>query len=212
MIVDAGPILPSCTPADPTMAALLDFNAVMAGATRAQFGDFFAAFSGGTYEYPAAAIVSDFSGMTWHMTGTVADYSGFGLYFVCKANLSAYTGLQLDIGGTFTSNGMGDGGIPAPRVTVGLAQVADQLDTAHAGMPSWGTCTANCNSPSRAINLGATPVTVNLPWTSFSGGTPVGALDPTAITSVFFSFPWSGASTSQYTVDVTIDNIMFTGG
>ncbi|HET6146882.1 MAG TPA: hypothetical protein VFH68_05075, partial [Polyangia bacterium] len=43
------------------------------------------------------------------------------------------------------------------------------------------------------------------------GGTPVGPLDPAAITGIFFVFPWSGASTAQYTVDVTIDNIRFFG-
>jgi hypothetical protein len=221
VIVDAGPILPQCVPAIALASDqnILDFSGLAAGAGQANYGSF-GAFGGGTFEYPensapagspVTGITSDFSGGNWHITGLVAAYSGFGLYLYCKSDVSAFTGLQFDIGGTFTPNGVGDGGIPAPRVTLGISQPADELDTAHAMMPpTWGTCAVNCNAPARAVPItSATPVTVTVPFTSFVGGTPVGPLDPTAITGFFFTLPWNGVG-PQFTIDLTIDNIKFT--
>jgi hypothetical protein len=209
--VDAGPIFPSCTPLTATAATILNFNTPPTDPAQAQFGDFTTMFSGGTFQYPAA-ITSNFTGGNWHITGTVMDYSGFGIYISCKTNVAGFTGLQMDVSGNFTSNGVDDAAVPAARVTMGISQPADQLDTAHSTEVTWGTCVANCNAPSRNIMLPATTTTMMLPWTSFVGGTPVGPLDPTAILGFYFVLPWSGASTSQYNVDITIDNLMFTGG
>lgn len=207
---DAAPTWPSCTPVTAVDPLVLDFSAFNPTSNQAMFGVFGTSFAGGTYQYPAA-ITSTFTGGNWHLTGPVMDYSGFGLYLSCKSNVAGFTGLQMDISGTFTSGGVGDdGGLLDAHMTIGISQPADQFDTAHATELSWGTCTANCNAPVRNIQLTPTTTTVDLPWTSFGGGTPVGPLDPTAITGIFFTFPWSGASTAQYTVDVTIDNIQFT--
>ncbi len=206
-VVDAGPIFPSCTPVVANTALILDF-ANVTDPTQARFGIYGTTFAGGTYQYPGA-ITSAFTGMNWHLTGTVGDYSGFGLYLSCKSDVSAFTGIQLDIGGTFSDS---DGGISAARVTMGVGTSADEFDTAHAAMPpTWGTCTTGCSSPSRNVPISATSTTVMAPWSSFVGGMPVGLPDPTQLLSVFFSFPWSGTQT-PYTVDITIDNIMFMGG
>ena len=210
-VVDAGPIFPSCTPTTVVDPLVLDFSTFDAPSNQARFGVFGTTFAGGTYQYPAA-IMSSFVGGNWHMTGTVADYSGFGLYLSCKSNVAGFTGLQMDISGTFTSNLVDDGGAAPARVTMGISQPADQLDTAHSTEVTWGTCAANCNAPGLNIPLTAITTTVTLPWTSFVGGTPVGQLDPAGITGIFFTFPWDGASTAQYAVDVTIDNVRFTGG
>jgi len=208
---DAGSTFPTCTPTTAVAALILDFSTFNATSNQAMFGVFGTSFAGGTYQYPGA-ITSNFTGGTWHITGTVMDYSGFGIYLSCKSNVARFTGIQMDISGTFTSNGIDDGGIPAARVTMGISQPADQLDTAHSTEVTWGTCTANCNSPVLNVPLPSTTMTVTMPWTSFVGGTPIDGLDPAAITGIFLVFPWNSASTAQYTVDVTIDNIMFTGG
>jgi hypothetical protein len=209
--LDAGPLLPSCTPGIALDPVILDFNTPPTNPAQAQFGAF-GRFGGGTYQYPAGSITSSFAGGNWHIIGTVMDYSGFGLYVYCKSNVAAFTGMQLDISGTFNTNDVGDGGIPAPQISVGVSQPADQLDTAHSTDVTWGTCMANCKSPSRALPITSTTTTVAMPWSSFAGGTPVDGLDPSAIDGIFFVFPWSSASTAPYTVDLTIDNIMFTGG
>ena len=206
VVVDAGPIFPTCMPVVANTALILDFASVT-DPTQARFGVFGTTFAGGTYQYPGA-ITSSFTDMNWHLTGTVGDYSGFGLYLSCKSDVSAFTGIELDIGGTFSD---GDGGISAARVSMGVGTPADEFDTAHASMPpTWGTCTTGCTSPSRNVPISATPTTVMAPWSSFVGGVPVTTPDPTQLLSVFFAFPWSGTQT-PYTVDITIDNIMFMG-
>jgi hypothetical protein len=216
----AAPIFPTCTPVTADMANILDFSVVAAGAAQAQFGDFFSTFSGGTFQYPTAdatvtppaiGLTSDFTGLNWHITGTVANYSGFGLYLFCKSNVSAFTGIQFDIAGTFAANGVGDGGAPPARVTMGIATPPDDLNSALSGTVNWGTCLANCTDPTHSVSLSATTTTMTLPWAMFAGGAPVGLADPTQITSIYFTLPWSGTS-AQYTVDITLDNIMFTGG
>ena len=207
VVVDAGPVFPNCTPFVANTALILDFTTVP-NPSQATFGVYNTSFNGGTYQYPAA-IAATFTGMNWHMTGTVGDYSGFGLYLQCKSDVSAFTGIQFDIGGTFAG---GDGGTSAAHVTMNIGNPVDELDTAHASMPpTWGTCTAGCAAPTRDVLIPATSATVTAPWTSFGGGTPVGSLDPTQILYVAFAFPWSGTMT-PYTVDITIDNIMFMGG
>ncbi|HET6149689.1 MAG TPA: hypothetical protein VFH68_19280 [Polyangia bacterium] len=218
-MVDAGPYLPFCTPVNADTASILDFNDVAPGATQAAFGQYGATFSGGTYVYPASAgpadagnvgLTSDFSGGNWHITGLVGTYSGFGLYLACKSNVAAFTGLAFDVAGTFmASDGSADAAGLAPRFSMGISIPADELDSAHStNAPTWGTCTANCASPTRVVLFGSTNATVTTPWTSFAGGTPVNSVTPAEILAIFFTLPWNGST--QYLVDLTIDNIRFT--
>jgi hypothetical protein len=207
IVVDAGPVFPTCTPVVANTALILDFADVTDPA-QARFGIFGTNFAGGTYQYPTS-IVSTFTAMNWHLTGTVGDYSGFGLYLACKSDASAFTGIQLDISGTF---GNGDGGTSAARVTMGVGTPVDEFDSGHASMPpTWGTCATGCASPTRDVPILATTTTFQALWSSFTGGMPVSQPDPTQLLYVFFAFPWSGTQT-PYPVDVTIDNVMLMGG
>lgn len=184
---------------------------------------------GGTFIYPDAGMAADLMGLTsdasmgdWHITGLVRNYSGFGLYLSCKLDLSAFTGIQFDIKGTFTSNGMGDGGAPASSVTMSVGDAQTDVDSAHnATPPTWGTCvpaTGNqydgtCASASKAIPLTATSVTQMVRWTDLTGGKKVGSTnlspDPAQITSIAWTVPWAGPGAGQYTIDITVDNIKF---
>ena len=50
-------------------------------------------------------LCPNFDGKSWHITGTVHDYSGLGIYMNTNVNVwnvSMFTGLQFDISGTFT--------------------------------------------------------------------------------------------------------------
>ena len=212
--------LGSCTSTAP--GCLLDFDA-----GTHDFGDFDTTgmqLSGGTFIYSGSSspgLTEDFTGMTWHITGSVGDYSGLGIYIQCgKANLSAFQGIQFDIGGTFTSGG--DGGVPGTGVTVTIGTPADSVATAYTGdvtVPVWGTCMpascqtgcnqydGTCASPSKTITFGATPATVMVKWTDLTGGKPNAGLDPTQIMGISFVLPWSGAG-APYNVDITLDNIM----
>src|SRR4029079_298382 len=165
---------------------------------------------------------SDVSAGNWHITGLVKKYAGFGLYLSCKTDMSNYAGLSFNVQGTFTGNGMGDGGVPTASVTMTVGDAQTDVDSAHnASPPSWGTCvpaTGNqydgtCASASKAIPLTGAPVTQTVRWTDLTGGKKVGASnlspDPTQITSIAWALPWSGDGSAQYTVDITIDNIKF---
>jgi hypothetical protein len=225
MGVGGNPGPPACTPTTVASASILDFTS-----GTSSFGTFNGVvFSGGTYSYPgpssgtcdpASYYCSDYAGMNWHMTGLVKDYSGFGLYFMCKTSVTPYTGIQFDISGTFTGNGMGTGTVPSPSVTFNVGTPADDVAAQYTSTPttpSWGACiptTGNqydgsCAAPSQVIPLSATPTTVMVPWSGFTTGKPSPTPDPANITSFSWALPWTGAGAAQYTVDITVDNIKF---
>ena len=226
MGVGGNPGPPACVPTSVVMASIIDFTA---GATT--FGVFSGTdFSGGTYTYPvpsagtcdpAAYYCADYSAMTWHMTGLIKDYSGFGLYFSCKTSAGAsYTGIQFDISGTFTGNGVGSGAVPSPQVTFNVGNPADDVAAQYTSTPttpSWGACipaTGNqydgtCAAPNKVVALTASPTTVMVPWSGFTTGKPVATPDPTNLTFFSWALPWSGAGAAQYTADITVDNIRF---
>jgi hypothetical protein len=48
-----------------------------------------------------------------------------------------------------------------------------------------------------------------VPWSQLSNGKPVAALDPTQVLRFDWILPWNGASSPQYNVDITVDNLAF---
>jgi len=219
---------PACSPVrvETGMASILDFTSATGAATTFQFNG---AMGGGTFIYPDAAtetdgmgLASDVSGGNWHITGLVKKYAGVGLYLSCKTDMSGYTGLQFDIQGTFTANGMGTGSVPAASVTLTVGDAQTDVDSAHASSPpTWGTCVpasgnqydGTCMSATKAIALTSSSVTQMVHWADLTGGKKVGGSnlspDSTQITSIAWVLPWAGDGSAQYTVDITIDNIKF---
>src|SRR4051812_47347059 len=133
----------SATAADST---IMDWENVAAGATSSSFGNWMAGtYGGGTFEYPGPAMGSpcdpaihlcpNFDGKNWHITGTVHDYSGFGLYLnmgVGVWDVSMFTGLSFDISGTFTMAANSDaGGAPPAQVTLTVIDLPHEVDSAH---------------------------------------------------------------------------------
>ena len=194
------------------MATILDFTSLSGAATTFQLNG---AMGGGTFIYPDAGMEADLKGLTsdisggnWHITGLVKNYSGIGLYLTCKTDMSTYAGLAFDIQGTFTGNGMGDGGVPAASVTMTVGDAQTDVDSAHnATPPELGHLRAGDRQPVRrhlrrrrrkAIPLTGAPVTQMVHWTDLTGGKKVGASnlspDPTQITSIAWALPWSGTA------------------
>jgi hypothetical protein len=96
----------------PVDALILDFTYDPSGdGAQATFGDFAQTFSGGTFVYPNEEtmpmypLTSDVTGDNWHITGTVGDYSGFGLFFqdCTKLDASAFDGIEFTIGRTLVA-------------------------------------------------------------------------------------------------------------
>jgi hypothetical protein len=212
---------------------ILDFtyNAGAAGAPsteQAKFGTT-GTFSGGTFSYPGATatypITSDVTGNNWHMTGTVGDYSGFGLYMdgCKKVDFSAYRGIQFTIGGTSPST------TGAGTLTFGMGTAGDSIAYAWfvnkaavepstlTETPNFGECfptdpinqyyPANCSDPKYTVTVPATPGTITVLWADLMGGLPEASVTPSEITSIWWSFPWNGAADTPYAVDITVDDI-----
>ena len=230
----------SCTPVAATAAdvTMLDWETVAVGATTSSFGNWMpGTYGGGTFQYPGPTagacdptmhLCPNFDGKNWHITGTVRDYSGFGIYMNMNVgvwNVSMFTGLQFDISGTFTPTAATDGGAPAATLTFGVTDARHEVDSAHTAdaRTTCGTCAPSngneydgtCGAPSKVITLTATPTTTVVKWTdlnngvrppSFTGESP----DPAQITHITWVPPWNGAGSSPYMVDITLDNLKYT--
>jgi hypothetical protein len=54
--------------------------------------------------------------------------------------------------------------------------------------------------------------TVAVKFSDVTGGVPVATVDGKDLVGLEWAFPWAGATDTAYDVDVTVDNIKFTGG
>lgn len=193
----------------------------------ASFGDFTSMLSGSTFVYPgdgAYPVHSDVSGGNWHLTGTLGNYSGFGISFAnCYlVDASAYKGISFTVQGSVP---MGN------SITLSVGTAADDITSVWLNrnampppdpklVPNAGRCVpamlqydGSCGAPNRAVPVTAEATTVQVLWTELSGGRPAAALDPKEITGISWIFPApAGAGTSTpvtYDVDLTIDDLRF---
>jgi hypothetical protein len=214
----------------------MDWENVAAGATTSSFGNYMdGTYGGGTFEYPGPAsgspcdqtvhLCPNFDGKSWHIKGTVHDYSGFGIYFNKGVvwDVSMFTGLSFDISGTFAL--AGDAGTaPAAAVTLNVIDLRHEVDSAHTadGRATCGTCVpgngmeydGTCVGPTKSITLTSTPTTTMVHWNDISGGRRPPSFsgespDPTQISHISWVPPWTGATGTPYTVDIVIDNLKY---
>jgi hypothetical protein len=192
------------------------FNAD-AGAADIRFGGG-GTLSGGGSIYPATAMKQDLTQGSWHISGTVGDYSGFGLYFdnCDRVDASKYKGIS------FTLSGAAPGGITMMVGTAGdtanatwmAANGKTTAKTTDVGRctPSQNTSnqyyTPGCSSPAKQIVVPATASTISVLWSDFTGGTPEASVTPSEITSIAWNFQWSGSGT-PYAVDIVMDDLAF---
>ncbi len=207
----------------PSQALITDFATPEAGLSDAgdiTFGDFGPdSFSGGTFIYPTTTLTSDMSGGHWHISGTVSDYSGMGLFFNKCALLdaAAYKGISFTISGTINSP-------TANTLNMGISIAANTVANSWFVQYDAGTVDPNCGScvpksnnqydgtcldPQTSFVITSTPSTVTLLWADFTGGKPTPNIDPTTITHIAWFFPWTGAGAAPYAVDITIDDLKF---
>jgi hypothetical protein len=201
------------------------------GATdQVRFGNFGTTLSGGEDVYANApgTMTSDVTGNDWHISGNVANYAGFALYFdnvnSCNmADASAFSGISFTIWGT-------TGGMP---ITMGVSTLDDTVTPswlasvdAGSATPTPGSCIPTsgngpyyhpgCGDPSTSITVAttatsaATAQTVTLHWaTDFpTGGACEAYVKASQILSIYWQFPWATNAT-PYNVDIHIDNLKF---
>ena len=205
----------------PDQPLITDFTYAGDGAdtTGVHFGST-AVLSGGEYIYPTTGsypLVSDVTDSNWHITGTVGDYSGFGLYFdnCNRVDASAYQGISFTVSGSVGDNNE----IVLNVGTLNDSIAAGWINT-HGGtttdpgrcVPETGTNQydqQDCKNPTVTIPVSDTPTEVTILWSDFEGGSPEpNVATPSEITFISWSFPWTSDGTA-YPVDLTIDDLSF---
>lgn len=201
-----------CTPQPPPATGLLmDFET-----NATAFGNFTDNFSGGIFHYPNIVegmpeppfpLTSTVADGVWTVSGTVGDYSGFGFFFVCRADVSMYDGIGFTISGT----------IGTPPLTMRVSHQANVYDPPGGENPQ-GTCvptnpsnpTASCADPKIEIEVTEEPQTYELEWSDFTGGLPEDTPNPAQFMNFGWYFAWPASA--NYDVNVVIDDVRFLGG
>jgi len=218
--VDDGMLCPT-----PANALITDFTYApldggTASTTEVHFGSGYGVLAGGEYVYPTSgtsSIASDVTQSNWHISGTVGDYSGFGLYFdnCSRVDASKYQGISFTISGAI--------GLDNP-LTFEVATLNDSIAPAwinlHNGdstapgrcIPTSGTgqySQQGCSTPSKLITVTDAPTVVSILWSDFTGGSPESSVaTPSEITRISWTLPWTSGGT-PYPVDIVIDDLSF---
>jgi hypothetical protein len=145
----------------------------------------------------------------WTATGTVAGYSGVGIFFFHCVDASAYQGVQFtisgDVGNAGSASDASDAGAAANQLSFSVANQDDLLTD------SGGNCTlgATCNQSTTPVDVTSTPTLVQIPWSQLMGGNPQ-VSDPARVVGIQWSWPWPcTVAPSVYTTNVVIQNISF---
>jgi hypothetical protein len=206
----------------PTPQALItDFTYTPgSGTTQVHFGNS-TTLGGGEYVYGGltdAPLVSDMSNSNWHITGSVGDYSGFGLYFdnCSRIDASAFKGISFKISSTVISDGITFG-----VDTLDNTITADWINVHGGNSTGPGRCTppadsslnqysqSTCANATASIPVTATPTVQQVLWSDFTGGKPNANIEkPGEIIGIHWNFTWNGAGT-PYEVDLTLDELSF---
>jgi hypothetical protein len=175
--------------------------------------------NGGTFIYPFVdpkgastsvkyPLAQDFSGGSWHITGTVGTFSGFGLWISrCQADLSAYRGMSFKISGNVG---------PTAGVTLCVGTPATNKPFGKAPCPpSTATCidgtteSTKCKCATARIGIAAASPEVTVFWTDLRGGYPENSPNPAMVSSIAWWLDWDARYTAaqNYAVDFTVDDI-----
>lgn len=208
---------------------LLDFASPGDDPTQALFGDFERLLSGGTYVYPTTAsaepatsddpgLVSDVTDGDWHIMGSVAQQSGFGLFLDCQLlDASRFAGIAFRVSGNM-------GGADTLTLLVGTADNdvsrAWRLANEGASPPSSGRCTpeadeydGTCNTARVDIPVARQSREIVVPFSALAGGSPEPGVNPAEITTIAWALPSPSVNrrgdVQPYAVDLRIDDIRF---
>lgn len=212
----------ACPPV--TRAALTNFTTPSGFSNSVIFGDSQTTLSGGIFAYPTNGssypIRSDLAEGDWHLTGTIGDYSGFGLFwYLChKVDASAFRGLSFSVRGKVARDGF---------ITLSINTAANEISpewlTSRGETPlqaSFGRCIpsqnrydGSCLAAMVQIPVTDEPRVHEVLWEQLSGGKPEPSINPAEITGLSWMFPApAGVSTAlrePYEVDIRLDDLAF---
>lgn len=169
-------------------AVVYDFTSW--GGTTYDSGD----YSGTTFKYNGtdSTLTASASSGAASMTGTNNNYVGFGLTISSCVDASAYNGVAFDIGGSLGSNG---------------AAVFQLRSSSNLSTTDGGTCGSDCANNEASYNMPSSASTVQIPWSSLTGGAPTSPASPGDVMGFQWQFhcPEGGACA----LNVTLDNVRF---
>jgi hypothetical protein len=194
----------ACKGTKPTMALITGFEDAVADPMSAGSFKFTIGTPGGTYVYPKPNFTTDVAAKALNVKGNVKDYSGFGVYFNDCTNASGAgaTGVSFNIKGN-----VGTGGMLGFRIqTNGNTPMANGK----------GTCPAaatyeECHAGEFAIPVSAGGAEVSVTWAQIVGGIPNATVTGADVVGLEWAFTWAGATDTPYDVDVTVDDLKWTG-
>jgi hypothetical protein len=167
--------------------------------------------SGYSFFYPEDKLTSDMSAGNWHVSGTVDDYAGFQIAFVCGADAAMFQGISFKISGNAG---------PSGSLSFAVAHGADTWRDPNGVEPTAAKCVSvnqydgTCTEATAAVEVGETETTVSLMWEDIKGGRPEANPNPGEILALRWLFKWdpafaADAAANQYDVDVTLDDVKF---
>ena len=204
---------PTCT--TPTAASITSFADLVANTTSAGNFNFTAGIPGGTYSYQTGELTLADTGMALNAKGTVKNYDGFGIYINNCADASAYTGISFNIKGNVGPSGKVSFRIHTFSTTPSLP------GPGGCAVPAGTTDTYPlCHAAATDITVSATGGVVNVLFSDLTLGVPVAGVNGKDINGVEWAFAYmppaatggAGGADGSFPVDVTVDDIKFTGG
>jgi hypothetical protein len=218
-------IVEDCAPVTPQSALITDFSTLDENNVfHSESKEWWLEFYGGPYVYPGSdpcavtqaepRLEQAIDGESWHITGTVATYSGAGLWFApCSADMSAYSGISFTISGNVGPTGtivfsVGTAANMAPSTnprTPSCHPNQNRCVPSDPEMP-WQSCANNVFTVS---GIDETPRTVTVPWEELVGGMPEATTNSAEIREIGFALDWQFAYTEAdaYPVDFHIDDV-----
>jgi hypothetical protein len=140
-----------------------------------------------------------------HITASVTPmgYVGVVFWFGPCVNASAFSGIYFSVGGSL------GGAVLKAQIQTHVDYPVDVANTK--GGCSFTDCDAKfseCAGPTYQVVVPETPEPLDLPWSSFTAGTPVADVTPDALVGLQFQLECQ--SDTACTVDLTLGNVGFT--
>lgn len=198
----------ACAGKKPTSALITSFEDSMPNAMSAGQFAHTLGIPGGTFTYKMP-IKADVSGKNLNVKGNVATYAGFGVYFTdCwDAAGAGATGVSFKIKGK-------------PGMT-GMVTFKVQTNGNHGPANMKGTCNRmglpadddfnSCHDATFDIPVTDTETEVSVTWDKLTMGMPNATVNGKDVIGFEWAFNWVDMTTMEYDVDVTVDDIKWTG-
>jgi hypothetical protein len=153
--------------------------------------------------YPSTALTVDTPSATMHVTGDVSTYSGVQIFFTACVDASSFSGVELSLGVSGTSN-----------VTLSMITRENQPEPPTTTI---GTCVppdpnapfASCYPAYTRLTVTATPAPLSIPFASLSSGSPHPSVNPAELLAISFDLGWSSGE-APFAVDLTLSDLRFT--